>query len=230
MIRCDSLSRRIGDRWLLKDVSLDVPSGKVMSIVGPSGCGKTTLLRLLALLDSPDEGLVEVAGRTFPRGVNGDRSIYPDVTLVAQSYPLWPHLTLEQQFRLFSREAADSVRELLQELGMTELLQREPGRLSAGQRQRAALALALGTRPKVLLLDEITAAQDIEHCEVIAKLILSLAKSGMTVILSTHLIQFAKTVSDQFAFLDHGKLVEHGSKSQLESPKTERLRKFLYLS
>jgi ABC-type polar amino acid transport system ATPase subunit len=125
---------------------------------------------------------------------------------------------------------ADSAeREHWETLGLESLLDRFPAQLSAGQRQRVALALALSMRPKLLFLDEITSAQDVERCDIISRKLRALAQSGMTVVFSTHYLQFAAGTADEFAFLDQGSLIEAGPIAQLVAPTTERLRKFLFV-
>lgn len=226
MLEAQTLSRRIGERYLLREVSVRVESGRILGIVGPSGCGKTTLLRLLSLVDAPDGGAVVFDGRSFARGAGEFETVYPALTLVAQGYPLWPHLSLRAMRSMIERDDGGTHWETL---GLNALLDRQPAQLSAGQRQRAALALALSVNPKVLLLDEITSAQDVEHCEVIARLLKERARDGMGIVLSTHLLPFASGVADQFAFLDQGSLLESGPISQLKDPKSDRLRKFLFI-
>lgn len=227
MLRCHSLSRRIGHKWLFRDITLGVNAGKILGVVGPSGCGKTSLLRALALLDSPDSGTLEVFGK--PRGtvVMPEDGIYPQASFVAQGFPLWPHLSARSMRTLIRGDSAE--REHWETLGMESLLDRFPAQLSAGQRQRVALALALSMRPKLLFLDEITSAQDVERCDIISRKLRALAQSGMTVVFSTHYLQFAAGTADEFAFLDQGALIEAGPIAQLRAPTTERLRKFLFV-
>lgn len=227
MLEAQTLSRRIGERYLLREVSVRVEAGRILGIVGPSGCGKTTLLRLLSLLDAPDGGAVVFDGRTFASGAAGDETVYPDLSLVAQGYALWPHLSLRAMRAMIEHDSDGTHWETL---SLHPLLDRQPAQLSAGQRQRAALALALSVKPKVLLLDEITSAQDVEHCDVIARLLKERAKTGMSIVLTTHLLQFASGVADKFAFLNQGSLLESGPISQLKEPKSERLRKFMFVA
>jgi polar amino acid transport system ATP-binding protein len=228
MLEAQTLSRRIGERYLLRDVSVRVGAGQILGIVGPSGCGKTTLLRLLALIDSPDSGTVVFDGRTFSGSATGEDNVYPALSLVAQGYALWPHLTLRKMRAMIER--VSDGHEHWETLGLETLMDRQPSQLSAGQRQRAALALALSVKPKVLLLDEVTSAQDVEHCDIIAKLLRAQAKSGMSIVLSTHLLQFVSGVADEFVFLDQGNLLEQGPIAQLREPKSERLRKFMFVA
>jgi len=227
MLRCQSLSRRIGEKWLFRDITLGVDTGKILGIVGPSGGGKTSLLRSLGLLDVVDSGTIEILGR--PRGttVMPEDGVYPQITMVSQGFPLWPHLTVRAMRTLAAGDDVDE--ENWEVLGLESLLDRFPAQLSAGQRQRAALALALAVRPKLLFLDEITSAQDVERCDVISRKLRELARGGMTVVLSTHYLQFAAGTANEFAFLDQGALVETGPIAQLRAPTTERLRKFLFV-
>lgn len=228
MLEAKSLSRRIGEHWILRDISVRVDAGRILGIVGPSGCGKTTLLRLMALLDSADGGTVVFDGRPFTIAAKSDDGVYPSIALVAQGYPIWPHITLRTMRAMIER--GDGAHQHWATLGLEPLLDRLPSQLSAGQRQRAALALALSSKPKVLLLDEITSAQDVEHCATIAKLLRAQANEGLAIVTSTHLLQFVTALADDFAFLDHGILLEQGTINQLRDPKSDRLRKFMFLA
>ena len=227
MLRCQSLSRRIGDKWLFRDITLDVKAGKILGVVGPSGCGKTSLLRTLALLDVADTGALELFHIARGQIAMPEDGIYPQISLVQQGFPLWPHLSARAMLALIGGHSADV--EHWKTLGLESLLDRFPAQLSAGQRQRVALALALSVRPKLLFLDEITSAQDVERCDIISRKLRALARSGMTVVFSTHYLQFAAGTADEFAFLDQGSLIEAGPIAQLRTPTTERLRKFLFV-
>lgn len=227
MLRCQSLSRRIGEKCLFRDITLGVDDGKILGIVGPSGCGKTSLLRTLALVDIADGGTLELFGTARGLIAMPEDGVYPQVSFVAQGFPLWPHLSVRAMRTLIGASAAAG--EHWETLGLESLLDRFPAQLSAGQRQRVALALALSVQPKLLFLDEITSAQDVEHCDIISRKLRALAHSGMTVVFSTHYLQFAGGTADEFAFLDQGALVEAGPIAQLRSPTTERLRKFLFV-
>lgn len=227
MLRCQSLSRKIGDKWLFRDITLQVAAGKILGIVGPSGCGKTSLLRTLALLDVADTGSLELFGASRGTAVMPEDGVYPDVSFVQQGFPLWPHLSARSMRGLIREHSATT--EHWETLGLESLLDRFPAELSAGQRQRVALALALSVRPKLLLLDEITSAQDVERSDMISRKLRTLARSGMTVVFSTHYLQFAAGTADEFVFLDQGTLIEAGPIAQLRGPATERLRKFLFV-
>lgn len=227
MLRCQSLSRRIGDKWLFRDISFGVEAGKILGVVGPSGCGKTSLLRALALLDVADDGTLELFGKARASVAMPEDGIYPQVSFVPQAFPLWPHLSARAMRALIGGHPADG--EHWKTLGLELLLDRFPAQLSAGQRQRVALALALSVRPKLLFLDEITSAQDVERCDIISRKLRALAQGGMTVVFSTHYLQFAAGTADAFAFLDQGALIEAGPIAQLRTPTTERLRKFLFV-
>ena len=227
MLQCQSLSRRIGDKWLFRDITLGVDAGKVLGIVGPSGCGKTSLLRTLALLDVADSGTVELLGTKQGLHMMPESGIYPHVSFVSQGFPLWPHLSLRAMWLLSGGHSVGDKH--WETLGLESLFDRFPAQLSSGQRQRAALALALSVRPKLLLLDEITSAQDVERCDTISRELRRLARNGMTVVFSTHYLQFAAGTADEFAFLDQGTLIEAGPIAQLRTPTTERLRKFLFV-
>lgn len=238
MLKAEQISKSLGGRAILEAVDVEVASGEVVALIGPSGCGKTTLLRSLALLSPPDSGRLRIGSQLFDfsKPVSPPwQSIYPELTAVFQQFPLWPHLRVRDNLMLplELRDAGNSkpkMQKLCEELGLTAYLSRYPMQLSVGQRQRVALARALLLQPKYLLLDEVTSAQDVEHIKRIMTMIKRVAADGMSVLVATHLIGFARRLASRFYFIDHGRIIEKGLASALQTPQTERLKDFLLIS
>lgn len=235
MLKAERLEKQLGGIAVLSDVNVEVSAGQILALIGPSGCGKTTLLRCLSLLSAPESGRIAIGDRQFLFPSSEEtpwRIIYPELTGVPQHFPLWPHLrvisNLELPLELGGIEKkTDEMAELYEDLGISNYLKRFPMELSVGQRQRVAFARALLLRPKYLLLDEITSAQDVEHIKKIMKLIRRAAAEGTAIIIATHLIGFARRVASHFCFIDHGRVVESGSTTSLKEPKSDRLKDFL---
>ncbi|PZN76056.1 MAG: peptide ABC transporter ATP-binding protein [Candidatus Methylumidiphilus alinenensis] len=231
------LCKTLGEKVIIEAIDIAIQSGEVVALIGPSGCGKTTLLRCLSLLSPPDGGLLKIGEHTFecsksiqpPWG-----SIYPELTTVFQQFALWPHLNVQQNLSLplelqGLHERKNKIQGLCEELGLIAYLNRYPSQLSVGQRQRVALVRALLLKPKYLLLDEITSAQDVEHIQRIMTLIKRVANEGNCVLLATHLIGFAHHIASRFYFIDHGHIIEEGSTDALKAPKSKRLKDFLLI-
>ena len=225
MLQAIEVSKQFGKEMAVDHVSLTVKSGSIVSLIGPSGGGKTSFLRCLASLDKPDGGTVKCAE------TKGKRR-WPTVTMVFQQLFLWPHLTLRQNIllpiNLEQRMAAEAELVTLSRRFDIDLwLDKYPNQVSLGQQQRAALVRAFITKPKYLLLDEITSAQDVEHVAVLAKYLKELRKNGVGIVLVTHLVGLAYSLSDQVYFLERGRVIESGTRAIIKSPKGERLRKFM---
>jgi polar amino acid transport system ATP-binding protein len=223
-------------RVVLRDVTLDVPPHTVTALIGASGSGKSTLLRCANLLEEVDDGAIYLDGDeiTDPRA-DAD-AVRRRIGVVFQSYNLFPHMTVLKNITLAPRrvlglgreEAEERACALLDRLGLGDKADEYPDRLSGGQQQRAAIVRALAMRPRLLLLDEITAALDPELVGEVLTVVRGLKGEGMTMVLATHEMTFARTVADQVCFLDDGVVREHGTPGQVfGAPREERTRRFL---
>jgi len=226
----------------LTRVSLAVSERDVVCVVGPSGSGKTTLLRCLALLEIPSEGTVTMSGRVIatPKADaavrRAARVVRPDIGMVFQHFNLWPHMSvienvIEAPLRVKGLAKADAVamaEQLLAKVGLADKRDAYPARLSGGQQQRVAIARALAMSPKVLLFDEPTSALDPELRREVLVVMRQLAREGMTMLVVTHEMNFARNVGSRLAFMDQGEIVEETVPAQFFSaPKTERAKRFL---
>ncbi|GAA3546865.1 ATP-binding cassette domain-containing protein [Zobellella aerophila] len=227
---------------ILSRVSLKCDAGETLVLLGPSGAGKSSLLRLLNLLDIPDTGELTIAGQHFSFPSANSRTLHKQaqllrckVGMVFQQYHLWPHLTVEQNLLeaplkvlgMDKSEAKDKAGELLAQLKLADKRQAWPGALSGGQQQRVAIARALMMNPSVLLFDEPTAALDPEITKEVAEIILQLGQTGITQVVVTHEVGFARRVATKVAYLEQGRLVEYGDAERLNQPQTRRLAEFL---
>jgi polar amino acid transport system ATP-binding protein len=235
-VAVDNISKSFGDLQVLKGVSLAVDEHKVVCLIGASGSGKSTFLRCLNLLERVDEGSITVDGVAITNGKVDVNELRRNIGIVFQAYNLFPHMTVLQNVSLAPRkarglskhEADDVSRELLQRIGLEEKADEYPDRLSGGQQQRVAIARALAMRPKLLLLDEITSALDPQLVSEVLGLVRSLTDDGMTMIIATHEMAFAREVSDHVCFLDAGRILEEGPPEQIFSaPQQGRTREFL---
>ena len=242
VIRADHLTKRFKDLEVLRDLSLDVAKGEVVSIIGPSGSGKSTLLRCFALLEEPTAGRIFMDGeliacappdREVARRVRQRR---PEIGMVFQSFNLWPHLSalsniIEAPLRVkrYSRAEATELGEaLLNKVGLNDKRDEYPSRLSGGQQQRVAIARALAMNPKVMLFDEVTSALDPELVEEVLGVMKQLAHEGMTMLVVTHEMTFAKGVCDRVIFMDQAQIVEESPPEEIfRAPQHKRTRQFL---
>jgi polar amino acid transport system ATP-binding protein len=246
MIRLDGIHKRFGDLEVLKGVDIDVAKGEVVCILGPSGSGKSTLLRCVNLLEPPEKGDIYIEGHDICKGPGsgtGEQSWELDfvrqrVGIVFQQFNLFPHksalenVTLAQEKVLgrSRQEARAKATELLERVGLGDKLDQYPERLSGGQQQRVAIARALAMDPRVMLFDEVTSALDPELVKEVLDTMRELAEEGMTMIVVTHEIGFARDVADRVVFMDGGVIVEEGPPAEvLESPREERTKQFLGL-
>jgi polar amino acid transport system ATP-binding protein len=236
--------KRFGSLEVLSGLSLEVASREVVVIIGPSGSGKSTLLRCVAALENIAEGEIRVAGNLVNAGQNGakkadTRSVHQlrsKVGMVFQSFNLFPHLTILENVTLAPRrvlrtrraEADEQACQLLKQVGLGDKLSEYPDRLSGGQQQRAAIARALAMRPQVMLFDEVTSALDPELIGEVLLVMRQLAAEGMTMMVVTHEMGFAREVADRVVFMDGGVIVESGGPEQIfTSPSHTRTRLFL---
>jgi polar amino acid transport system ATP-binding protein len=246
LVRIRGLRKSFGAHTVLNGVDLDVHEGEVAVLLGPSGAGKSTLLRCVNHLERPDAGFVEVAGEIIGYRYHRDRlhelrsaaltRQRSGIGMVFQQFNLFPHLTVLDNLiegpisagRRSRREATESARELLGQVGLAGREQAYPRQLSGGQQQRVAIARALAMRPKLLLFDEPTSALDPELVGEVLGVMRDLAISGMTMIVVTHEIGFAREVADTVVFLDEGRIIESGRPAEvLAAPRHDRARAFL---
>jgi polar amino acid transport system ATP-binding protein len=246
MLRLRGVRKNFGKLEVLQGVSLDVQRGEVVCILGPSGSGKSTLLRCVNLLEPPEEGEIFLEGQDICKGPGsgtGEQSWNLDfvrqrVGMVFQQFNLFPHKTALENVTMAPEkvlghsksEAREKATELLERVGLGDKLGQYPERLSGGQQQRVAIARALAMEPHVMLFDEVTSALDPELVKEVLDTMRELASEGMTMLVVTHEMGFAKEVGDQVVFMDGGVIVEQGKPAAvLDEPQHERTRKFLGL-
>jgi polar amino acid transport system ATP-binding protein len=246
MIRLEGIHKRFGALEVLKGVDLHVAKGEVVCILGPSGSGKSTFLRCVNLLEPPERGDIYIEGNDICKGPGsgeGEQSWKLDfvrqrVGIVFQQFNLFPHKTALQNVTLAQekvlgrsgQEARAKATELLERVGLGDKLDQYPERLSGGQQQRVAIARALAMDPHVMLFDEVTSALDPELVKEVLDTMRELAEEGMTMIVVTHEIGFAREVADRVIFMDQGVIVEEGPPAEvLEKPREERTKQFLGL-
>lgn len=236
IVRLDRVSKWYGKTQALNEVSLSVREGDVVVIIGPSGSGKSTLLRTINGLERYQDGIITVHGLDVDKQGRGIREVRRTVGMVFQQFNLYPHLTVlnnitlspRQVLGLSKRDAEERAMSLLTRVGLGAYSSRRPGELSGGEQQRVAIARALAMQPKVLLLDEITSALDPEMVDEVLQVVKELAEAGMTMILVSHEMGFARRVADEVVFLDQGTVVEIGPPERIfTSPTAERTEEFL---
>lgn len=220
----------------LHQISLDVAPGEVIAIVGPSGCGKSTLLKTINGLEGIQGGSITLDGTVITDGKIKWKDVRTQVGMVFQNYELFPHLTVLKNLllgpkvvkRADLRQAEAQARALLARVGLEEKADAMPRELSGGQKQRVAIVRALMMEPKALLLDEITASLDPEIVREVLDVVMDLARDGMTMLVVTHEMSFARAVSNSVVFMDAGRIVEIGApEAFFTQPNTERARRFL---
>jgi polar amino acid transport system ATP-binding protein len=230
------VSKRFEDLEVLHGIDLDVDLHQVVCLIGASGSGKSTLLRCINLLENVDAGTIVVDGQTITGTKVDVNKLRQKIGIVFQAYNLFPHMTVLQNVTLAPRKAlgisrgqADAhARLLLKQIGLEDKADEFPDRLSGGQQQRVAIVRALATNPKLMLLDEITSALDPQLIGEVLELVRELADSGMTMILATHEMSFAREVANKVCFLDAGVIREEGTPEQIFSdPHEPRTREFL---
>ncbi|MCM2475057.1 amino acid ABC transporter ATP-binding protein [Rhizobium sp. CG5] len=244
LLHLRDIRKSFGDNEVLKGVSLDVQAGEVVSIIGASGSGKSTFLRSINALEMPQAGFMDFEDLSFD--FRADSRFFPTpaqlqslrarVGMVFQSYNLWPHMTVLENvthaptklLKLPRGQAIQDAEALLSRIGLYEKRHSYPARLSGGQQQRVAIARALAMKPRLMLFDEVTSALDPELVHDVLVLMASLASDGMTMLLVTHEIAFARDVSSRVLFFDKGVIAETGSPDILRNPESERLQQFLH--
>ena len=236
LLRIEGLEKSFGDKVVLRGIDLAVAPHEVVCLIGASGSGKSTLLRCVNLLEPVDSGRVFVEGAeiTAP-GVDVDR-IRQRIGIVFQAFNLFPHMTVLRNITLGPREALgmgrgeaeDRAVALLDRFGLTDKKDEYPDRLSGGQQQRVAIVRALAMRPRLLLLDEVTSALDPELVGEVLTLVKELVTEGMTMLIATHEMGFARDTADRVCFLDDGRILEEGPpKAMFTAPEHERTKRFL---
>ncbi|OAP36516.1 amino acid ABC transporter ATP-binding protein [Sinorhizobium glycinis] len=232
----ENVHKSFGALEVLKGVSLSVGRGEVFALIGRSGSGKSTLLRCMNGLEKINSGKIEIAGHALGGDAKALRKLRTDVGIVFQSYNLFPHLTVGENIMLAPRivkdvaktKAREVAREVLHLVGLSEKFDSYPDQLSGGQQQRVAIARSLAMRPKVMLFDEVTSALDPELTEEVLTVMENLARDGMTMILVTHEMGFARRVATQTIFMHKGRIWEQGPSAALfADPETPELRQFV---
>lgn len=236
MIKVNKLAKSFGSLRVLKDVSLEVSSGEVIVIIGPSGSGKSTLLRSLNYLESPDSGEVYIDGEKLTDNFKDATRVRRKIGMVFQRFNLFPHMTalenvMEGPVTVKGMDKGQAVslgKELMARVGLEDKLSAYPSQLSGGQQQRVAIARALAMEPKIMLFDEPTSSLDPELVGEVLAVMKELAKEGMTMVVVTHEMGFAREVADWIMFMDEGQILEKGTGDEIFSnPQNERTRSFL---
>ena len=236
MIDVKHLYKNFGSLEVLKDVSLHVDRGQVVAIIGPSGSGKSTLLRSINLLETPTSGEIWVDGTCITEKGQNIRAIRQKVGMVFQHFNLFAHMTVLKNMiyapvktkKLTKEQATEKAMQLLARVGLAEKANVYPVTLSGGQKQRVAIARALAMHPKAILFDEPTSALDPEMIGEVLDVMTELAKDGMTMVIVTHEMNFARRVADRVIFMDGGSIIEEGAPEDFfEHPQTRRAQDFL---
>ncbi len=235
MVRFHGVRKNFGPLEVLKGIDLEVTSGQVVALIGRSGSGKSTALRCVNGLEKIDGGELTVCGYDLGKDDVNLRKLRQDVGIVFQSYNLFPHLNVEQNVTLAPRkvlgvgaaEAKEMAADVLAQVGLSDKLASYPEQLSGGQQQRVAIARSLAMKPKLMLFDEVTSALDPELTGEVLKTIERLAATGMTMMLVTHEMAFARSVADKIVFMHQGKVWESGSGEMLVNPQTPELQQFV---
>ena len=236
MIRVAGVDKFFGPLHVLKNVQLEVPKGQVVVVLGPSGSGKSTLCRTINRLEPIDSGLIEVDGQPLPAEGKELARLRADVGMVFQSFNLFAHKTIVENVMLApvkvrktpAADARKTAMELLERVGIANQADKFPAQLSGGQQQRAAIARALAMKPKVMLFDEPTSALDPEMVQEVLDVMTGLAKDGMTMLVVTHEMGFARKAADRVIFMSDGEVVEDSTPEEFFSaPKSNRAKDFL---
>ncbi|UMZ12367.1 amino acid ABC transporter ATP-binding protein [Pseudomonas sp. MPFS] len=236
LIEFQGFNKFFGSQQVLRDIDLSVASGEVIVILGPSGCGKSTLLRCLNGLESAQGGHLRFAGRELLAPATDWRQVRQQIGMVFQSYHLFPHMNVLDNILLGPlkvqkrqrREAQAQAEALLERVGLADKRQAFPRQLSGGQQQRIAIVRSLCMNPQVMLFDEVTAALDPEMVKEVLQVIQGLARDGMTLLIVTHEMAFARAVADRIVFMDAGRILEQNTpEAFFTNPQTVRAQQFL---
>jgi general L-amino acid transport system ATP-binding protein len=236
IIVCQDVHKWYDDFHALKGINIEVEKREVIVIFGPSGSGKSTFIRTLNRLEEHQQGRIVIDGIELGHDVRNIEQVRMETGMVFQQFNLFPHLTVLQNIvlapiwvRKWPKQKAEEVaRELLERVGIPEQASKFPGQLSGGQQQRVAIARSLAMQPKIMLFDEPTSALDPEMIKEVLDVMVELAKSGMTMLVVTHEMGFARAVADRLVFFDHGEIVESGTPEDIfKKPKEDRTKLFL---
>ena len=236
MVKTKNINKYFGHLHVLKDLSLDVTKGEVVVVIGPSGSGKSTLLRCLNYLEPVQSGEIWIDGIRLDHHKTNIRTVRAEVGIVFQSFNLFPHLTALRNVMLAplvvrKRPDAEVRREavaMLTKVGLQDKIDAYPSQLSGGQQQRVAIARALAMQPKLMLFDEVTSALDPELVREVLDVMKQLARDGMTMIVVTHEMGFAREVADRVIFMDEGRIIEQGTAEDVfDRPQNQRTKEFL---
>ena len=236
LIEFQGFNKFFGDQQVLKGIDLSVQSGEVVVILGPSGCGKSTLLRCLNGLEVAHSGSLRFAGKELLEKNTDWRQVRQDIGMVFQSYHLFPHMSVLDNILLGPlkvqkrepREAREQAEKLLARVGLADKRDAFPRQLSGGQQQRIAIVRSLCMNPQVMLFDEVTAALDPEMVKEVLEVIQGLARDGMTLLIVTHEMAFARAVADRVVFMEAGRILEHNTPEEFfTNPQTARAQQFL---
>ena len=235
-IICRNINKWFGSLHVLKNVSLEVRRGEVIVIIGPSGSGKSTFIRTINALEEIQQGEIIVDGISLSENIDHIDAIRKETGMVFQQFNLFPHMTILDNITLApiwvrkwpKAKAVEIALELLERVGIHDQAKKYPGQLSGGQQQRVAIARALAMQPKIILFDEPTSALDPEMIKEVLDVMKTLAGSGMTLLVVTHEMNFAREVADRAVFFDGGEIIESGTPAQLfENPQHDRTKLFL---
>ena len=236
LLQVDSIHKKYEDREVLKGIDVNLHKGEVLVILGPSGCGKSTFLRCLNGLEKIQGGDIKFKDKSFSDKNINWQDIHEKIGMVFQNYELFPHMTVMENIMLGplkvqkrnKAEVEKQAEELLIRVGLLDRKNAYPRQLSGGQKQRIAIVRALCMNPEIILFDEVTASLDPEMVREVLDVILELAKQGMTMVIVTHEMGFAKSVADRILFFDQGKICEESKPEEFfTNPKTERAKQFL---
>ena len=236
LVEIDGVSKRFDRLQVLQDVSLRIDEGEIVAVIGRSGSGKSTLLRCINGLEPVQSGAIHVDGQQVNAPGADLRGLRQKVGIVFQSYNLFPHLTVERNVtlgltvvkKLSAEQAGAIARQVVAQVGLEDKLRAYPDQLSGGQQQRVAIARSLAMQPKLMLFDEITSALDPELIGEVLRVLAKLAENGMTMVLVTHEIGFARNVANRVVFMHNARIWEHGpARELLDSPGTAELKNFL---
>ncbi|WP_128895922.1 amino acid ABC transporter ATP-binding protein [Longirhabdus pacifica] len=236
MISIDNLSKHFGKQQVLFDITTEIGTGEVVAVIGPSGSGKSTFLRCMNLLEMPSSGTIMIDGQNITDKKTNITKVRQNIGMVFQHFHLFPHMTVLKNMiyapmkvkKVSKKTAVKQAMELLERVGLKDKAESYPSQLSGGQKQRVAIARCLAMEPDIMLFDEPTSALDPEMVKEVLEVMKGLSHTGITMVVVTHEMGFAKEVADRICFMDGGYLLEEAPPAQFfSSPQTERAKQFL---